>query len=178
MRGRPLNPRLQRELRRANQLISKGEHINAANMFLSLAERARDRGILQPASMLFLQAAYAFVLGNKVDAALERAYQGLEMLAADLHWQTLNREGERIALALEEEGHQNRAEELNSWLGEKLKGRSSTTSPMPSKKSSFQLPEKCPYCGASMSLEQLNAGGTRAAECHYCGSVVLPSQID
>lgn len=178
LHGRPLNPRLQRELRRANQLINKGEHFNAANIFLSLAERARDRGILQPASMLFLQAAYAYVLGNKVDAALERAYQGLEMLAADMRWQTLSREGERIGLALEEEGHQKQAEELRSWLGEKLKGQSRAMSPVPSKKSSFQLPEKCPYCGASMSMEQLNAGGARAAECHYCGSVVLPSQID
>lgn len=168
---------MQKELRRANHLMSKGEHNSSASIFLSLAKRAQDRGIIRPASMLFLQAALAFILAGDINAALEQAYQGLEMLAAEERWTVLNREGERIIGAMEEEGQQESAKELRAWLSAKLKDKPLPGPTGSSTKSRVQLPEKCPYCGASMSLEQLNAGEARAAECHYCGSIVLPSQI-
>ena len=142
VKGRPLNPRLQKELRRANHLMSKGEHINAASIYLSLAERAQDRGIIQPASMLFLQSAYAYILSGNVAAALEQAYHGLDILAAEERWPALNREGDRIAAAMEEEGQQKQAKELRAWFSEKLKGKYLQNSAKSSKKSLFRLPEK------------------------------------
>lgn len=167
--GRSLNPRVQRELRRANHLMAMGEHANAATIFVTIAEKARDLGIVYPAPMLFMQAAHAFLLGEQVDPSIEQARTGLEMLAAQERWRALKREGERYIQLLGAEGHKEQAQSLRTWLDGALKGQA-----LEAPTANGELPEKCPYCGASMSMEQINAGGGRAAECHYCGSVVLP----
>lgn len=172
--GRQLNPRLQRELRRANHLMSRGEHENAAQIFHSLAQRAQDRGILGPAAMMFLQTAHAFLLGGQVEQAIEQGSNGLKLFAADRRWPAVRREGERLADALEREGYGEEAQELRAWVAERLSGQSPPSREEHATRA--QLPEKCPYCGASMSLEQMR--GAQAAECRYCGSVVLPSQMD
>ncbi len=168
LRGRALHPRLRRELRRANHLMAIGEHINAAQIFIPLAEQARDSGIVYPAPMLFMQAAHAYLLGESFELSLAQARTGLDLLAAQERWQALKREGQRYIQALESAGRQTDAQPLRAWLEEQLQGKTLEET------SQGQLPEKCPYCGASMSLEQINAGGGRAAECQYCGSVVLP----
>jgi DNA-directed RNA polymerase subunit RPC12/RpoP len=168
LRGRALHPRLRRELRRANQLMAIGEHVNAAQMFISLAEQARDSGIVYPAPMLFLQAAHAYLLAESFELSLAQARTGLDLLAAQERWQALKRESLRYIQALESAGRQADEQQLRAWLDEEMQGKTFDEKP------SAQLPEKCPYCGASMSLEQINAGGGHAAECQYCGSVVLP----
>ncbi len=176
--GRPLNPRLQRELRRANHLMSKGEHSNAANIFLSLAERARDLGIKEPASMLFLQAAHANILAGEIESAVKNAHTGLTMLADAENWLTLRHESERIIELMSTEGHQDKATEMKIWLKQNMEAVPGDVTPQPELASTLKLPEKCSYCGASMSLEQINAAGAKAAQCRYCGSVVLPSQSE
>lgn len=168
LRGRALHPRLRRELRRANHLMAMGEHVNAAQILVSLAEQARDSGILYPAPMLFMQAAHAYLLGESFDFSLAQARTGLDLLAAQERWRALNSEGKRYIQGLESAGRQADAQQLRAWLEDQLQGKPLEES------GAGQLPEKCPYCGASMSLEQINAGGQRAAECQYCGSMVLP----
>ena len=169
---RQLNPLLQRELRRANHLMGTGDHANAAEIFTSLAERAQDLGILGPAAMLFLQAGRAHMLGAETEAALERAMSGLKLLAAGERWPALQREGERIAEEFERQGLDKAAAGLRAWLDEKLGNQAARVET----EKKGKLPEKCPYCGASMSLEQMRGG--KAAECRYCGSVVLSAQMD
>lgn len=171
LRGRALHPRLRRELRRANHLMAIGEHVNAAQIFISLAEQARDSGIVYPAPMLFLQAAHAYLLSDSFELSLAQARTGLDLLAAQERWQALKREGHRYILALEGTDRAD-GEKLRAWLHEQLQGKTFEEQP------SALLPDKCPYCGASMSLEQINAGGGRAAECQYCGSVVLPRSAE
>ena len=168
LRGRALHPRSRRELRRANHLMAIGEHINAAQIFVSLGAQARDSGIVYPAPMLFMQAAHAYLFGEDLEPSLAQARTGLDLLAAQERWPALKREGTRYIQALESAGKQADAQQLRAWLKEQLRDKTIAES------SPAQLPEKCPYCGASMSLEQINAGGGRAAECQYCGSVVLP----
>jgi len=168
LRGRALHPRLRRDLRRANHLLAIGEHINAAQIFVALAEQARGSGIVYPAPMLFMQAAHAYLLGESFELSLSQARTGLDLLAAQERWTPLKGEGNRYIRELESAGRQADAEQLRVWLEGNLQGRTLQ------ELAAGQLPEKCPYCGASMSLEQINAGGGRAAECRYCGSVVLP----
>jgi len=168
LRGRALHPRSRRELRRANHLMAIGEHINAAQIFISLAEQARDSGIVYPAPMLFVQAAHAYLLGESFDLSLAQARTGLDLLSAQERWRALKREGQTYIHALENAGKQPDAQQLRAWLEEQLQGK-----PL-EETSAGQLPEKCPYCGASLSLKQINAGGRQAAECQYCGSLVLP----
>ncbi|MCL5429576.1 MAG: hypothetical protein M1347_07265 [Chloroflexi bacterium] len=167
--GRTLNPRVQRELRRANHLMAVGEHLNAAELFLDVAQRARDIGIVYPAPMLFMQAAHAYLLGDAYAQSLEQARVGLDLLADQERWSVLQSEGGKYIGELKAAGQEDQAHKLSAWLNESLEDRN-----LGEATSQGQLPEKCPYCGASMSLEALNARGGRAAECQYCGSVVLP----
>ncbi len=171
--GAMLHPRLQRELRRANHLLAVGDHVNAGQIFQSLAEKARDRDFIYPAPMLFIQAAHAFLLGESFAPSLENAQAGLGMLAEQQRWRALNFEGHRHIDELEGAGQKEEAQKLREWLALNLKGQpAEQTAAVESEEK--VLPEKCPYCGASLSLEQMNAAGGRAAECLYCGSVVLP----
>lgn len=174
--SRQLNPRLQRELQRANRLMNRGEHLNAAKIFLSLAEHAQDRGILRPASMLLLQTAHAYLLANRVGPAIKQARNGLKILASQQHWPALQREVERFALALEGEGRGSEADGLRAWANGLPGQESGPISSEGDQSNQPHLPEKCPFCGASMSLEQISSRDGQAAECRYCGSVVLPSQ--
>jgi aconitase A len=156
--------------------MSKGEHSNAANIFLSLAERARDLGIMQPASMLFLQSAHAYILAGEVDSAVENAHIGLSMLADADNWPDLRHQAERISELMSAEGFSNQVADMKAWLEKKIKEAPADVTTQHDQKSASTIPEKCPYCGATMSLDQINAAGAKAAECRYCGSVVLPIQ--
>ncbi len=175
--GRVLNPRLQRELRRANHLLAVGDHANAGQIFLALGEQARDRGFIYPAPMLFMQAAHAFLLGESVELSTQNARIALEMLAGQERWRALDFEGQHYVDELENAGQKEEAGNLREWLKENLKGRPAKETDVAAGKEKT-LPEKCPYCGASLSLEQINAGGGQAAECVYCGSVVTPRDHD
>lgn len=164
--GRSINPRVQRELRRANHLMSVGEHLNAAEIFLRVANKARDLGIIYPAPMLLMQAAHANLLGESFEPSVEQARAGLGLLADQERWHALKYEGERYIEGLESAGRKQEGQELSVWLHAALDGK--TLEPP----QTGQLPEKCPYCGATFSLEQIQAGGNQAAQCQYCGSVV------
>ncbi|MCW5873630.1 MAG: hypothetical protein KIS88_03180 [Anaerolineales bacterium] len=160
--GRSLNPRQQKELRRANHLLGIGDHINAGVLFEDMANRAYDRDILYPAPMLFLQAAHAYLLGEKTEASLLAARRGLELLASQERWAVLHHEGQRYIAELRAAQQAQPAEQLAAWLAD------TTPQPLPAAPTKS---DTCPYCGAHGSLEPLAAG--RAQSCRYCGSVVL-----
>lgn len=174
LRGRQLNPRLQRELRRANHLLAIGDHINAGHIFNELAQHARDRDLIFPAPMLFMQAAHAYRMGEDYERSLLNARLGLDLLAAQERWRALRFETQHYCEELESAGKNDEAQELHKWLLGKATGIELTQEAQSDTEEAKMLPEKCPYCGAAMSLEQINAGGGNAAECKYCGSVVLP----
>lgn len=174
--SRQLNPKLQKELKRANHLLQNGEHKNAAQIFLILGENAQDRGILFPAAMLFSQSAKANLLADEVQESLKQIQRGLNLFAANHRWRAFQDEGQEFIIALQNSGFEGEAEELTLWMRDKsvdfpgnINGRES---------SKIIFPNKCPYCGASMSLEQIKSSRQSATECKYCGSVVLAQQID
>ena len=169
--GRALNPRVQRELRRANHLMAIGDHLNAAEIFVDVAKRAQDIGIVYPVPMLFMQAAHAYLLGEAFEKSLEQATTGLELLAAQERETALLLEGERYIEALESAGRSQDAGNIRAWLQDRMQATDV-------KKITAMLPEKCPYCGASLSMEELNTRKGQAAECQYCGSVILPRNED
>ena len=174
--GRQLNPKLQRELKRANHLLQKGEHKNAANIFLLLGENAQDKGILFPAAMLFSQSAKAFLLANEILEAVKQIHRGLDLLASNQKWGVFQSEGEQFISAMQSSGFEDQAIELKKWILETSEGRAKRRPKLSS--SNAAIPNKCPYCGASMSLEQIKSSRQSATECKYCGSVVIAQQID
>jgi hypothetical protein len=150
--------------------MAVGQHLNAAEIFKDIATRALDIGIVYPAPMLFMQAAHAYLFGEAFEQSIEQANQGMELLAGQERAGALSHEGKRYVEALEVAGRQEDAKTIRAWLQDKLVGAPAEAS------DSSSLPEKCPYCGASLSLEQIETGRSRAAECQYCGSVVLPRE--
>ncbi len=174
-RGRQLNPRLQRELRRANHLMSIGDHANAAEIFIQLAEHARDRAIHGPGAMLLMRAAHAYLMAGRVQDADTQFERALKAFEAAGHIPAAMREGQRYAEMLEGEGYPDEAQALRETLAQRFSGNPASEEP---EEDQGTFPEKCPYCGASMSLEQISSRGARVAECHYCGSVVLPRKAE
>ncbi|HRN50963.1 MAG TPA: hypothetical protein PLC52_08815 [Anaerolineales bacterium] len=160
--GRSLNPRQQKELRRANHLLSIGDHANAAILFEDMAGRAHDRSILYPAAMLLMQAAHAHLMAEAAEASLVAARRGFELLASQERWHTLQHEGQRYLGELRAAQHAEPAEQLAAWIAATLPATLPAAQP---------TSDTCPYCGAHGSLEALAAG--RASSCRYCGSVVL-----
>ena len=174
--GRQLNPKLQRELKRANHLLQNGEHKNAARIFRNLGENAQDKGILFPAAMLFSQSAKASLRANEIQESVTQIQRGLILLAANQRWAAFQSEGQAFISALQNSGFEKEADDLTLWMTEKsLKIPEAEKT---AENSKINFPNKCPYCGASMSLEQIKSSLQSAAECKYCGSVVLALQID
>jgi hypothetical protein len=170
--GRALNPRIQRELRRANHLMAVGDHLNAAQIFGDIGQKAQDIGIVYPAPMLFMQAAHAFLMGEAFEKSIEQATAGLELLAAQERDTALRIEGIRYVEALESAGRSDDAKNFHTWLNDRTKIGVEV------EKVEATLPEKCPYCGASMSMEEVSTRRGQAAECQFCGSVVLPRNAE
>jgi hypothetical protein len=165
--GRSLNPKIQKELQRANHLMAVGQHTNAATIFVDIAGRALDIGIVYPAPMLYIQAAHAYLFGEEYERSMAAASTGLELLAGQERRARLLNEGERYIEALEAAARNEDVQQIRTWLADRTAG-----SPV-AEDANDTMPEKCPYCGASMSLEQIRAGGGTAVECHYCGSILI-----
>jgi hypothetical protein len=156
--------------------MSIGDHANAAEIFIQLAEHARDRAIMGPGAMLLMRAAHAYLMAGRQQDADTQLQRALKAFEAAGRLPAAIREGQRFADMLESEGYAEEAKLLRQDLQEGLGQLSEATEEPENDQGAF--PEKCPYCGASMSLEQISSRGLRAAECHYCGSVVLPRQAE
>jgi hypothetical protein len=165
--GRSLNPKIQKELRRANHLMAIGQHVNAATMFTDIAGSALDIGIVYPAPMLYIQAAHAYLMGEDHERSLAAASTGLDLLAGQERRARLQSEGERYVEALEAAGRAAEVEQVRGWLADRLQGE-----PV-AEDANDSMPDRCPYCGATMSLEEIRSRRGVAAECQYCGSILL-----
>lgn len=170
---RPIfTPRIEKELRRANHLMERGDHANAAVLFDRLAIDAHDKNILRHAPMLFLQAAHAFILSGKIKDGLQRVRTGLDILAKTNRWRALQNAGQRAVNILSETGYSSEAQEINSWLEEKLSAQDLIQPEDEKNFSRGQLPPKCPYCGATVHPDETNWINSSSAECIYCGSTI------
>lgn len=162
--GRALNPRLQKELRRANHLLAVGAHANAGRIFADMASRALDHDIWYPAPMLFLQAAHAYLLGEDSTSSLGYAQRGLELLASQQRAAELRHAAARYLNELDASASASESAALRTWLDTALQ----QTAQAPSTPAPGSL---CPYCGAHGSLEALAARGGQAQLCRYCDSI-------
>jgi hypothetical protein len=176
-RRSPLGRRPRIALIEAQRLKEAGDYQTAANIFERLAKGAEERNI-ERAPFLFLQAAHCFLLDGQAQHSVELTKQSLSLLAKAERWSALYRSGTRAIKVLEENGQQDVALKMQSWLDEQLadhpEAKTAPISP-PLPQSGRQpphLPEKCPYCGASLRSDQVLWIDERSAECVYCGSVV------
>jgi len=171
--GGPLHPRVRRQLRRAHALMENGDHAQAAQIFSRLATEALDRGRLQVAPRLFLQAGHAYLLGGQLEAGVQHAQRGLELLAEAGRWAILHNAGQRAIGILKETGNPQQAEELEAWLKRTLPEHFEPGQADPSlRHARGKLPAKCPYCGATLRPDEVTWLRPESAQCDYCGSIV------
>ena len=170
MKSQQVGPAAQKLLRRGHQLLEKGEHTRAAEIFERLARGAEDRGMLRHAPNLYLQAARANLLSGKQKEGTDLIYCGLNILAGGKRWPALARAGRRVITEIEELGHQELAGEISKWLSSNLpKPLESYPQTQPQK---AQLPLKCPSCGGALRPDEVEYLDSTTGECPYCGSAI------
>jgi len=157
----------------ANRLEESGHYRDAGEIFERLARGAQQRGILKHAPFLYLRAAHCYLHASQADHALNLMKQGLQLLEDTRRWQALSKAGERSIQELEELGHTQAASETRVWLDKILQDhpeavQAASVTPQPA----LKLPEKCPFCGATIRSDQVEWIDQDTAECLYCGSAV------
>lgn len=157
-------------LQEANFVFSKGEYGRAAELFERIAQTADARG--GPRAPLFhLQAGRARILAGQPSLGMPSLKRGLEMLAQDSRFPRLHKAGRRVIAELNEQGLQNEAAEIETWLKTVLPSMPSLDSPeTPSKRP--VLPAHCPSCGAAVRPDEIEWLDEVTAGCAYCGSPV------
>ena len=157
-------------LQEANFVFGKGEYGRAAELFERIAQTADARG--GPRAPLFhLQAGRARILAGQTSLGMPSLKRGLELLAGHSRFPRLHRAGRRVIAELSEQGLQNEAAEIETWLKSVLPSTTSLdSSEKPSKRPA--LPTHCPSCGAAVRPDEVEWLDEVTAECAYCGSPV------
>jgi DNA-directed RNA polymerase subunit RPC12/RpoP len=157
-------------LKRAHKLLEDGDHLRASEILQRLARGAEDKGMLQQAPNLYIQAARAKFLAGDETSGTQLLNHGLGIFVRTKRWPALARMGNRVLTELEKIGYSNIAEEIATWLSETL------PEPIESYKLPSQprvkMPLKCPYCGGTIRPDELEYLNRETAECPYCGSSI------
>lgn len=165
-RARRLEQRVRHELRRANELVESGQFLEAADVFEHLAAIFRKRGMPQFPQLL-IQAGRARINGGDQETGTERIKTGIIALLEG---------GRLVRLARLRPGLQEffLSRKLDAGWQEiqRLLDQAGLSTPTPARVQTARLPAKCPYCGASIILEELEESNTKDAICGYCGSLV------
>jgi DNA-directed RNA polymerase subunit RPC12/RpoP len=161
--------RLPPRLRQAHRLLENGKHLQAALLFQELAKRAEDLKIPR-ASLLYLQAGRALILGNRLEAGLEQLRHAFSLMAAGESYFRLESLGERTLQELSRLGHDQAAEELKAELERMLP--EPTSQETASVEAEF-LPGKCEQCGATLHPDEVERLSDGSLACAYCGSRVM-----
>lgn len=174
-------PRLRRALVRANRLMADGRFDEAAGIFGRLSEEAKRRGMLGRAADLALQASRAHLAADGVDAALERAKEGLRLLVQGGRTGRVPLLLSKMTAALRERGYDAQADHLEQEaaraLGEaglSLEDARGQAPRMPARRGT--LPAKCSGCGAPLVPDEVEWHDPQTAECPYCGTLAKAAQ--
>ena len=164
-RRHPSAQRVPPELRRANQLMETGNYPEAGIAFEKIASRTEARrGARAP--IFHLRAGRAFILAENVEKGMPHLKKGLSILSAKRQWEALHRFGQRAVDELRELGLEEEADEIESYLADKLpiNAREKKASSHPA------LPTQCPACGAPLRSDEVMWIDRNTAECPFCGN--------
>jgi len=153
-------------------LLEIGDHASAAAIFEQLARGAHDRGRLQHAPNLYLQAARANLLAGNAAQGKELVKLSLGILAELQRWPALRRFGQRIVDELQQFGQPEFAAEISAWLTETLPESVGMESHPGEQPRRGILPLKCPFCGGVLRPDEIEMLDEFTGECSYCGSAI------
>lgn len=138
---------------RANQFKDSGNYLNAADIYERLGKGAQDRGMLNQAPHLYLEAAHCRLLAKQIKPGIDLMWQGFHLLEKASRWQVINQHGNSWVEELERLRLLEASNKLQIWLEQVLKDHIEaihTHSDLSIIKTSSRVPEKCPFCGASI----------------------------
>ena len=174
MLPRRRRPVLRRRLGRGQELFRRGKFAEATRIFEWLAQEAEDRGMLDRAGDLRLQAARCYLELKNTERADQEGLRALRLFLRAHRPRKVRRLLPKMVAALEKHGRHEEAEELRKKAEEllgPLRARvGAGPGPGPARRGT--LPGKCPTCGAPVKPNEVNWVGQDSAECLYCGSVV------
>ncbi len=174
-------------LARAHRLLDQGKFAEAAPIFERLAVGAAERGMLNRAGDLYMQAARCHLEMGNVTRAVEQGKQALRLFGRAGLVGKIQKVVPRMAEALEGKGYKAEAEALRQEVEARLAEAPPGPRPMPAAPPGRwppfagprrppmgrrELPAKCSACGAPVKPDDVSWLDPQTAECPYCGSVL------
>lgn len=172
--GRPLrrafSPDVPPLLRRANQALSVGNWLEAANSYEQLARAADARGGPR-APFFYIQAGRCKILSGRVVDGLQDIERGLGLFAMRGQLAKASNIGQRITYELNGRGLKAEAQRITDYLKEIVPGFGAPQV-QPAEGRHPALPAHCPGCGAPLRPDEVEWQDDVTAVCEYCGSPV------
>ena len=165
-------PRPRQVLARANRLFDQGEFAEAAPIFDRLARGADERGMLNRAGDLYLQAARCHLEMGEAAVAVERGKHALRLFGRAGLFGKIERLMPRMVEALQEQGYQAEAAALRQEVEARLAEAPPGARPARPAMARRELPAKCSACGGPVKPDDVTWLDPQTAECPYCGSVL------
>jgi hypothetical protein len=174
-RRRPGRIKPHPKLQKANDLFDIGDFQGASQLFDELAQSAMSRnGPAVP--HLFMQAGRAKILAGKVQEGIDDIKHALDVFAQRKEWVRLIRIRSRAVQLLKENGMEQEAEDIGTYLSDQVPGDLSSLQnrePInPILKAKSMLPVSCPGCGGPIRSDQVEWVDEVTAECPYCGRII------
>jgi len=169
--ARAFAPDIPPALRRANQLMARGDYPGAAQAFEVLARGAVARNGPR-APMLLIQAGRMRILAGQVPMGMIHLKQGLGLFAARGQWQRFNNAGLRVSAELSQHGLIEQAGQIEATLKANLPAGFIPGLGIGTQKTKRVLPTNCHGCGGPLHADEVEWTDEITAECPYCGSAV------
>ncbi len=158
-------------LKRANQLMTSGNYLEAAEIFEKLANSALARnGPRTP--WFFLRAGQARLMAGHIPEGMAHIRQGLGIFAQRGQFQRLYHAGMRFEAELKARGMITQMKEIEDYLKNTLPTGFKRGSGPGFERTMTVLPTTCPGCGAPLRSDEVEWADELTAECPYCGSAV------
>ncbi len=163
-------PQAMLRLQEAHALLARGEFVEAAHAFETLAGAAETLGLPRAAN-LHLQAGRAWVEAGQTGRGLQHLRRGLSLAAQMGQMARLPAVTARVLTELRARGLTVEAEALQREVQAALAAHGlSLASVAPAAEP--RLPAKCPHCGGTVHPSEVEWSDPRSALCAYCGSLL------
>ncbi|HKZ44038.1 MAG TPA: hypothetical protein VJZ78_03265 [Anaerolineales bacterium] len=163
------------KLQQANDLLGAGDFQGASQLFDELAQSAMTRnGPAVP--HLLIQAGRAKILTGQIPEGIKNIKGALDVFAQRREWMRLIRTRSRAVQQLRENGMEQEAVDIESYLSDLIPTELSSLQheePVtPISKAISRLPVSCPGCGGPIRSDQVEWVDEVTAECPYCGRIM------
>lgn len=167
--GGLLGARPRQLLNRAHALEASGQYKEAAQLFAQLADGAAERGMMDRAGNLSLQAGRAYVQSGDTQNGMARVREGLRLLVQAGREPCAQMALQQAVTALRARDLKTEADSLLTEfpnLSAAVEASEAEAAPR------GHLPPKCPNCGGPLRADEADWIDDETVECPYCGSPV------